>query len=291
MKKLLWILIAGWLVLPGYGQEEDREPIDPVLMLTYLKDNDNLKHLQVKMEQYIDRNPYALPGIPVQFFAGEDGDVFLGSGLTNTEGLIDFVVPDTASLPEDEEGMVRYLASYEGCDTIYPTENEVYITDVFLDMKLELVDSVKTVVAHAWRLIDGEEVPVADEDIYFYVPRMFSLLPIGEEFLDENGTASIEFPVDIPGDAAGMLGVVTRFNDHYLFGNVEKRQEVQWGVPTMHQIPEEHRALWTQIAPKWMIVTLTILLTGVWSHYIFVIFQMIRIKRLARKEETGTATA
>ena len=105
--------------------------------------------------------------------------------------------------------------------------------------------------------------------------------------LDDNGEISIEFPDDLPGDAEGFLEVVVRFDEHYLFGNVEKRQRMQWGQATRHKIPESYRALWTQIAPLWMIVTLSIMLAGVWSHYLYVIIQLIRIKKMGKKSETN----
>ena len=54
-----------------------------------------------------------------------------------------------------------------------------------------------------------------------------------------------------------------------------------WGTPTDYSVPVSHRALWTKTAPKWMIYTLSILLAGVWGHYLFAIISLIRIKREA----------
>ncbi len=52
---------------------------------------------------------------------------------------------------------------------------------------------------------------------------MFSLLPIGEATLDEYGTASLEFPSDLPGDREGNLTIIARFEENPAFGNVEKK--------------------------------------------------------------------
>jgi hypothetical protein len=43
------------------------------------------------------------------------------------------------------------------------------------------------------------------------------------------------------------------------------------------------RELWTPIAPLWMIITLIIMLTGVWAHYIYAIIQLVLIKRSKNK--------
>jgi hypothetical protein len=137
-------------------------------------------------------------------------------------------------------------------------------------------------------MVDGEAVPVPDEDVYVYVKRMFRDLPLAEDFLDENGEFVAEIPDDIPGDAEGNIEIIARFNDHYLFGTVENRQTIQWGVPTQYDFAVSERTLWTQIAPLWMIITLSILLTGVWGHYIYVVVQLIILRKIARKEKTTT---
>jgi hypothetical protein len=261
------------------------EPIEPVMELTYLKDTHSRINLRASMVNYVNRMPVPLPGLEIDFYAGEDSLVTLGSVSTDLEGLAVLVLEGGPDLPAGEDGSVRYYAEYKGNENIYPADYEVYIKDVNLEMSLDLVDSVKTVSVRAYTLADGEEVPVADEDVYVYVNRMFSYLPVGEDFLDENGEFVTEVPGDIPGNANGDIEVIARFDNHYMFGTVEKRQTIQWGMPTRHEIPVSQRTLWTQIAPLWMIITLSIMLVGVWGHYIYVVVQLIRLRRIARKEK------
>jgi hypothetical protein len=261
------------------------EPIEPVMEMTYLKDTDGIVNLRSSMVNYVNRMPVPLPGLEIDFYAGEDSLVTLGSVSTDEEGLAVLVLAEGIDLPAGEDGSVRYFAEYTGTDNIYPADGEVYINDVSLEMSLDLVDSIKTVSLRAYSMVDGEEVPVADEDIYVYVQRMFNDLPVAEDFLDENGAFVAEFPDDIPGTAEGDIEVIARFNEHYLFGTVEKRQTVQWGVPTQYDFAVSQRMLWTQIAPLWMIVTLSILLAGVWGHYIYVVIQLLKLKRIARREK------
>jgi len=45
------------------------------------------------------------------------------------------------------------------------------------------------------------------------------------------------------------------------------------------------RELWTPIAPVWMIVTLIIMLAGVWGHYIFAVIQLIIIKHQSKQKK------
>ena len=113
---------------------------------------------------------------------------------------------------------------------------------------------------------------------------MFSLLPVSELTLDETGKASVEFPSDMPGDKEGNLTILAKFEENPTFGNVEKRETLKWGVPTDYSVPKTHRALWTKTAPKWMIYTLSVLLAGVWGHYLFAFISLIRIKIEAKKK-------
>lgn len=165
------------------------------------------------------------------------------------------------------------------------TENS--FQDVVLEMTLSEVDSIKTVTVTAHTFVNGKEIPVTGETVNVLVPRMFSNLIIGELTLDNAGTASLEFPSDLPGGKDGNLTIIAAFIDNSTFGNVEKRETIRWGLP-IDYLPATHRALWTQKAPTWMIYTLSVLLAGVWGHYLFAIISLIRIKidadRKARKE-------
>ncbi len=155
--------------------------------------------------------------------------------------------------------------------------------EVVLNMTLSEVDSIKTVTITATTTENGKEVPVAGETVSVFVPRMFSNFPIGDITLDDTGTGTIEFPSDLPGGKEGILTIVAAFIDNATYGNVEKREEIHWGLPTDY-LPTSHRALWTTRAPYWMIYTLSVLLTGVWGHYFFAIISLIRIRIDAKRK-------
>ncbi|KPK84955.1 MAG: hypothetical protein AMS27_08580 [Bacteroides sp. SM23_62_1] len=290
MRDLFTILLAVIILSSSKTSASFREDFsiqESFLEMYYLKTTDDQRMLKIALVRYEDRMPVALPDCEINFYAGEDSLIYLGKAMTDREGQVLFHIKEYPGYVQDPEGNIRYSAYFEGNDTLLPAESELYIRDANLTMTLEIMDSVKTIHVSAYYSVNGDTLPAADEDIYFYVKRMFSDLPVGEEFLDENGEALIEFPVDIPGDAEGNLEIIARFDEHYLFGTVEKRENINWGIPTHHETPESYRALWTQIAPVWMIITLTIMLAGVWSHYLFVIIQLVRIRRMAKKSNTS----
>ncbi len=189
------------------------------------------------------------------------------------------------SLPLNEEGLWAFSSEFKGNDTIEAGNSELTIKDVKLEVTLQEVDTIRSISLKAFTSENRKDIPVSGEVVMVYVPRMFSLLPVGEASLDENGTASLEFPSDLPGDSEGNLTIISKFEEHPVFGNVEVKAEKKWGVPAANSAPIAHRALWTKTAPRWMIITLSILLTGVWGHYLFAIISLIRIKRESKKQK------
>lgn len=265
------------------AQDAEEEMIDPYMEFSYWKNTDDQKVLRTKMSYFTDIFQLPLEGLTISYTAGEEEPFNLGSAVTNSKGIAEFIINEGTDIPLNADGQMYFSAEFEGNDRVYDIMEEVWVQNVDLEMILEQTEGKRMVHLTATTEVEGETVPVSDEDIYVYIPRMFSDLQVGEGYFVD-GSAEVEFPSDIPGDSLGYLTIIARFNDHYLFGNVEKKEKTAWGIPSYHEGPGEFRALWTQMAPKWMIVTLTILLMGVWGHYIFTIVSIIRINKNGKQE-------
>jgi len=270
-------------------EETGDELISPYIEFKYLKNNEDQRILSARIFTADALGEIPLPGLHVKFYTNMEEPELMGEAITDDKGIAGYIIPQSAELPVDEENNWWFYAEFEGNDKVEMAMEELTVMDVNLTMALsENEKDGKSVKLEAYTTVDGENIPVTDEVIYLFVPRMFSLLPVGEGYF-EYGTALIEFPGDVPGDEEGNLTVIARFHDHWQFANVEKRAETSWGVPSTHEVAETHRELWTQIAPWWMIITLTILLTGVWGHYIFAIVSLFRISRAGKKIKTAEA--
>jgi len=263
-KFLVSIILTVFYLYPLTAQEKgEPEKMSPYMEFKYLKNTEEQRILDAKI-----------------FLAGELGIIPVE---TDAHGIARLIIPDDLILPVDEDNNWWFYAEFEGNEQYEMTMEEISLMDVNLSMSLEETEDGKMIYLEAYTMKNGEKVPVSDEDIFIFVPRMFSLLQVAEGYFID-GEAEVEFPDNVPGDGAGNLTVIARFNDHWQFANVEKRIETTWGVPSSHDVAESHRALWTQIAPRWMIVTLSIMLVGVWGHYLYAIISMIRIKRIEKKK-------
>jgi hypothetical protein len=261
------------------GQEQTR--ISPYMLFSYLKDTDSHKILQVRMTNILPTGEVPLPGLPVKFYNGGN---LLGEAMTDAMGNASHTVSDTVQLYMNADRSWPFSALFEGDSLIDQASAELSITDVNLEMTLSEEEGKKIVTLEATTPAENGTVPVAGEEISVYVPRLFSLLPVGTGTFEDDGTVQITFPDDVPGDSTGNITVIGRFNDHYLFGNVEKREVKAWGKAVTAP-PAEYRSLWSTLAPKWMVVTLAIMLIGVWSHYMYVLISLARIKRSGKKDD------
>lgn len=281
---LLSLVLCLGISRPAFSQDDTSAPVSyrSSLQMVYTK-TASAKSFAISLS-YINNDPWPVAGAKIKITAGPEKQISLGEVITEPNGKIVFNLKAEASLPKDPEGFYLVQAEYVGNDSIQPAESEVKFQDFNLKMELDEADSTRTINLKCFQINDkGLEIPPAEMLVSVYVARMFSNLKIGEVTLDSTGIGTFEFPFDLVGDSIGNLTIVARIDEHEVYGNVEVRQTVKWGIPTYHKVPVGNRALWTQIAPTWMIITLIIMLAGVWGHYAYAVINIIRIKKAGRK--------
>jgi hypothetical protein len=270
-----------------YSFSQESTKISPYVQLQYFKDNNDNSSLKTTLTYSENRMEIPLKGMKIIFYAGNEKKNRIAEVVTDEKGVAVCNLKEKSDFSADASGQWAFSTDFEGNDTIESASAELSIRDLILKMDLAEVDSVKTLSLNAMMIENGRELPASGEMLTVYVPRMFSLLPIGDVILDDSGNGSLEFPADLPGDKEGNITIIARFEEHPEFGNVEKTTTLKWGVPSSYSVPQGHRALWTKVAPLWMIYTLSVLLTGVWGHYLFALISLIRIRRNAKKTESG----
>jgi hypothetical protein len=279
------LLILSLFIVSSDLYSQDKTLISPYIQLQYFKNAEDQRFLKTTLTYSLNRMELPLAGMEITFYSGGDKKEVLGTGLTDDKGAAKLELKGDLKLAADDAGIWAFNTEFKGNDTIEAASSDISVKDVTLEVTYTEPDSIKTVTVKAYSLNRGKELPASGEPVLVYVPRMFSLLQIGEITLDDNGTGSLEFPGDLPGDKEGNITVITRFEENATFANVERQVKLKWGIPTDYSLPTTHRALWTKTAPKWMIYTLTILLTGVWGHYLFAIISLIRIRINAKRRE------
>ena len=124
--------------------------------------------------------------------------------------------------------------------------------------------------------LDGEFVEGVQ--VKFSALRTFGAIVLGSEETFDDGTAAVEFPEGIPGDATGHFTVVASIEGTDEFGTTSvSRSFVADAKPISVQtfFPS---ALWSA-RPLWpLVIVIAVLLTCVWSTYTFVVIQLIKLR-------------
>ncbi len=181
--------------------------------------------------------------------------------------------------------LALYLLIFSGSVMVAAAQEEAKST---IQLKFEQQDGENICKA----TLLSNNAPVPETDVHFYVKRMYSLLPIGKGIAtDENGESSITFPKDLPGDQNGIIIVVARVEDDDNLGNVESQAEINWGViPTQENEESGGRSLSAsrEKAPVALILVSNTIIVIIWGTILYVIFQVIQIRKSSRILKTKT---
>jgi len=208
----------------------------------------------------------------------EDEEVLLGSAKTSKEGTAQLVIPENQDYLIDEDGNIVLKARFDATDALDDEEEELTVKNIFLDLNLEVIDSVKTVLVKAF-VVDslGTKISVEESEIKFYIQGMLSKFKIKEGTLSD-GEFEFPFETKVPGDKDGNITLLAMIEDSDDFGNVIQKKTINWGVLNKKVTAQEHK-LWSKVAPIWMYVVLSVLLLGVWANYIYTIINLFKISK------------
>ena len=211
-----------------------------------------------------------------------DNEVLLGSTKTSKAGIAKLVVPADNKYLKDGEGNIVLVARFEGTEKMDAEEAEVTFKDLILELSLTEVDSVKMVTARGYTMDStGVKTPVEEVDITFYIGSMLANMKVEEGALT-GGEYEFELTEHVPGDPEGNVDVYVMVEDNEVFGNVKQKKTMKWGTILKEDKSKNDNTLWSEVAPIWMYVVLTILLVGVWANYVYTVINLFKIKKESR---------
>jgi hypothetical protein len=254
--------------------------------------NDKEFILKARLTYWSGERDASISGAEVVFYnmAGEDSSQ-LEAVFTDMNGEAEFRIEKGSEKLISMGGNYTFSAVFEGNQKYESSEDMVEVRPLNIRIEFIEIDSVKTILTEAFEVDpEGMQIPLDATDIYFFAPRSFSLLPIGEGWFEE-GRAKLDFPTSLPGDSIGNLTIIARIEDHELYGNVEALAVKDWGLAMPRVVVKKRRGLGDTDAPLWMVYTLIVLLSIVWFHYMYVFYLMIKIKKLRSNQEVNYDTS
>ncbi len=255
------------------------------LTLSYEKLGNNDKKLKVSLTAGRGRELQRIEGATIFLSeSANDSTYTLAEITTDAHGTSELDIKSGYPFIKDNDGFTSFSATYAGDDHFRKSSSEITIKDVQLELNATEEDSVKSVSVFAYEIDNsGARIPVEGLDINVGVRRLFSILQIGQIQTDADGKGSIEFPNNIPGDSLGMLVVLAKIDDNEYYGTVNSQKTMQWGLPVSYAVKPLPRQLWSNEAPLWMIISVFLVLSAAWFHFVMAIIRVVRVKKATDK--------
>jgi hypothetical protein len=144
-----------------------------------------------------------------------------------------------------------------------------------LKLSTTVEDGKKSIVATL--TLNGK--PLEGSSVQFMIRRTFGNLIVGTDTTLDDGTAAVAFPSDLPADYDKTLDVIAVIKAPPQYASVSEEAKLAGGIPLLTPVDPFPRALWAPHAPWPLLLTIGILLAGVWITYAFTVIQVIFIKR------------
>lgn len=211
-----------------------------------------------------------------KYFEKTEGETF----FQITNGMR--AMPSFANQFTDKEkwNIIHFIRSFNPESTI----NMSSVKTINYKIDVQLDETNKTILA---TISSDSAVGVDGVKMEFLVKRYFGNLPITDApiFTDSEGSATVTFPDDIPGDQIGDLEIIVKFENTDLHGTAEYRKVVAWGTHTEYKNILSERAMWGvgAKAPWWIMFLYIGTVTGVSLTILYVLFQIVMIRKIKNK--------
>lgn len=283
------LIIALFIGLISNAQQFDASNYEMSFGLKTVKQQDNTRLLEVNFTAKNNEDSsdeLFVKDAEIKFYnILGDKEVLIGAAKTTKDGIAKYTVPADYKYLADIDGYITVSARFEGSEAIEAISEDRMFKNLQLELDLTEVDGVRTIKAKAYLLNSaGEELPV-EADLYFYADGMLSKMKLEDGIVEEGALEyEFEYTSNLPGDAEGNIHISVVVEDHDDFGNVIQKKTVNWGTP--NQSVAEKNKLWSEAAPYWMYIVLTIMLVGVWANFVYTCVNLYKIKKEGDKLES-----
>lgn len=271
----------------GTTQAQDTTIPKTELRLSYFLPVNKVPYLEVNSRKKVGRKFEPVKNIPVSIYFGQASpDNLLGKVTTDFEGKARIGLPPSFQNTWDSLNEFTFIAEGLSAEKD-PLTTEVTVKKAILTIDTSTADGTRMVTAELKEKSGNDWVAVKDIDMTLAVKRLLGNLPVGDKDAytsDSTGISTAEFKRDsIPGDEKGHIILVAQVVDNDTYGNLVAEKSVNWG--TAGRASKDffaQRALWSVRAqtPLWLLFTVYTIVIGVWGTIIYLLFQILRMKRL-----------
>jgi len=279
----IFAIIIGIHFSVAQDKSAATEKMGTSIQLAFHKKADHSKWISVKVSAKTKDNK-RIPAVNAHmnfYIQNKDGQKIINKCATNNEGKAEITLQK--DLPVDTGMFYTIVAKIENDDQFENSDEIIHFRDANISVKFHEADTNRAVTALLTVTgSDGNEKPVKDIPVKFYIQRMFGNMAAAEDNslnTEATGEATFNYPKEIPGGTTNAITVIARVEDNEQFGTVETSAVVKWGEATPVEQNPFPRALWEPYAPPSLIMVICILFGGVWSIYMYIFYTLYKINK------------
>lgn len=288
--RMMAAIMFFFLALPFSTMAQDSAKKDLVLNVSYFMNNNKAIYLMVNTKTKIAKKIQPVTGVNINLFLDSDSSGnHIGKVITDRNGMAKAIIPPALKTVWDRSAKHTLLAVSEANKEFESTNAEIVITKSKITIDTASDGAARTIIVNVSSLNGSIWSPVAGVEMKVGVSRAAgsAMLSAGDEptyTTDSSGTVNAEFKKEkLPGDEKGNILLVAKVEDNEELGNLQVDKTIPWGVAgTTDNNFFNRRTLWSTRfrTPLWLLFMAYSLVIGVWATIIYLVFQIIKIKRL-----------
>ncbi len=286
----IFILSSGLSAVPSMAQDKEKSPLK--VSISYYTSDNKLPYLIVNAKAKKDGKFQPVAGAEIKLYLDKDstgkGIGLIGKVVTSEKGRAGTDIPPSLEKIWKSNSSHTFVAVTDKTKDYDETS-----TDITVAKSRIIIDTAddKNVVATVSEFKGNDWVPVKGVEVKLGIKRLCGDLQIGEEqsyTTDSLGKVKGEFKkTGIPGNKNGDIVLVAKVEDNDTYGSIRIEKTAPWGKRFLADNDFFTRALWgSQFhSPFWLVFMAYSIVIGVWGTIIYLIFLILKIKKLGKQEE------
>lgn len=289
-KFTLLLLTAIFMVQYQTGSAQDKTPGQVVVKLQYYNNNNKVQYLILESKLKKNKNLTPLKNLKYELYLDSMSTGTLISKLqTDQRGKAKAFIPQNLKANWDAAAQHTFIVMAGDEEVI----SDYVVTKSKITIDTATTDGIRNITVALMKWENDGWVPSPQVEMKVGISRNGgSILPAGDDetyTTDSTGMLTVELKKDsIPGDLKGNYILAARVEDHEEFGNLLAEKTVPWGLVRIADNSFfNKRELWTTRfrTPIWLLAMAYSIVIGVWGTLIYLVLQIIKIKKLGHSED------
>jgi hypothetical protein len=291
--KIILAVIAILCSMPFAALSQDSSKKELVLSVSYYMNSNKSVYVMTNAKTKIAKKFIPVAGININLFLDNDS-LLISKVITDKDGLGKAIIPPVLKTAWELSAKHSFKAVSEANKDFDAVNAEASITKSRISIDTLSDGTTRTVVVKIDSFNGVEWVPVKDVEMKIGISRSAgAILSAGDEAAyttDSTGTATAEFKkANLPGDEKGNIVLTAKVEDNDELGNITAEKIVPWGTAIKSDKSFfEQRTLWSTRfrTPFWLLFMAYSIFIGVWGTIIYLVIQVIKIKKIGVKNDT-----